>query len=137
MIQATFQSEPSTDSDYVPPLITPTEAEMWTGADLHRLREAVDERIRAGDDSVSIDLSRVKHVPTGFFGLLCQIHDQGVAVQLVEAQPNIQDLIWFQRFFETASGNSHCFREQPLYMQEPDSPATEKRAPAHVESQTG
>lgn len=92
-------------------------SEIWTGSHLSQLRLAVsDWRELHREESLTIDLSSVKHVPTGFFGYLCDLHDEGVRVDLYEAHESIQNLIWFKRFFRPGRRNTHRFREQPDYM---------------------
>ncbi len=114
MIQATSNS--TRQSHYTGDLLTLNEAELWTASDLSQLRDAIHQRLNTGEESVCIDLSRVRHLPSGFFGLLCTFRDQGVNVSLFETQRSIHDLIWFKRFFRRGAGNSHCFRKQPRFM---------------------
>ena len=114
MLQATSNS--ARQSLRADELLTLNESQIWTATDLYQLREAVHQRLTTGEESVCIDLSRVRHLPSGFFGLLCSFHDQGINVSLYETRQSICDLIWFQRFFQRSAGNSHCFREEPHFM---------------------
>jgi len=114
LIQATSNS--ARQSLYTDDLLTLNEAQIWTASDLCQLRAVVEQRLTTGEDSVCIDLSRVTHLPSGFFGLLCHFRDQGINVSLYETRQSVCDLIWFQRFFRRGAGNSHCFREEPRFM---------------------
>jgi len=114
LIQATSNS--ARQSLHTDDLLTLNEAQIWTASDLCQLRAVVEQRLTTGEDSVCIDLSRVTHLPSGFFGLLCHFRDQGINVSLYETRQSVCDLIWFQRFFQRGAGNSHCFREEPRFM---------------------
>ena len=113
MIQAT--TNVARRPRYVVDLLTLNDAEIWTGADLCRLRDTIHRRIRSGQTSICLDLSHVKRLPAGFFGMPCCLQDQGIDVTLFETQSCIRDLIWFRRFFCSDAGNRHCFREYPRF----------------------
>ncbi len=83
--------------------------EIWDGADMALLRETLTrlvevERARA----IGIDLTHVKFIPGGFFGLLDQYRANGVEVRLYAPQPHVRRMLWFQLFFEEESPG--CFR---------------------------
>ena len=86
--------------------------EIWDGADLALLREAlfrliVSEKRR----KVGVDMRFVKYIPSGFFGMLYDWRDQGVRVQLFSPQDNVRRMLWFHRFFVNAVGE--CFELVP------------------------
>jgi anti-anti-sigma factor len=83
------------------------EMEIWDGADLALLREGLfklieHERCR----SIVIDMSYVKYIPSGFFGMLFDWQEKrNVSFALTSPQPNVQRMLWFRRFFRgTADG---------------------------------
>ena len=113
MIHA-VSNRPCTDDDN---LLRLDDTEIWTKSHLARLRSAVDDWYTTRDPvSVTIDLSRVRHVPSGFFGFLCDLRDDGVRVNLYKTHERVQNLIWFQRFFREGGCNTHQFRQKPRYM---------------------
>jgi hypothetical protein len=74
--------------------------EIWDGADLALLREAlfrlvVQEKRR----KVGVDMRYVKYIPSGFFGMLFDWREMGVRVQLFSPQENVRQMLWFHRFF--------------------------------------
>ena len=77
------------------------EMDIWDGADLSLLREGLfklieQERCR----SIAIDMRFVKYIPSGFFGMLFDWQEKrGVQFALTPPQPNVQRMLWFQRFF--------------------------------------
>ena len=61
--------------------------EIWDGADLSLIRDTlvllvVGERQR----SIGIEMSSVKYVPSGFFGMLFDWFDRGITVRLFSPQ---------------------------------------------------
>lgn len=80
--------------------------EIWDGADLALLREALAQFIeREGCRSVAIDMQFVKYIPSGFFGMLFDWHEKrGVQFWLTPPQPNVRKMLWFQQFFRPTSG---------------------------------
>lgn len=75
--------------------------EIWDGADLALLREALATLIeREGCRSIIVDMQFVKYIPSGFFGMLFDWHEKrDVAFTLTPPQPNVQRMLWFQQFF--------------------------------------
>ena len=75
--------------------------EIWDGADLALLRECLVRAIRRDRRrSVGVDMSHVKYIPSGFFGMLFDWWDLGVRIFLFHPQPNVQQMLWFSRFFQ-------------------------------------
>lgn len=83
--------------------------EIWDGADLSLLRDTLTVLIqRERCRSVGIDMRTVKFVPSGFFGMLFDWFEQGIAVRVFDPQPRVQNMLWFRRFFTWESGD--CYR---------------------------
>lgn len=75
------------------------EMDIWDGADLALLRDTLShwiqhDRLR----EVGIDMSTVKCIPSGFFGMLFDWHDQGIGILFVDPLPNIRRMLWFRQF---------------------------------------
>lgn len=76
------------------------EMEIWDGADLALLRETlvhIFHEMRSR--SFGVDMSYVKYVPSGFFGMLHDWHDMNVRIRLYSPQPHIMSMLWFRKFF--------------------------------------
>jgi hypothetical protein len=74
--------------------------EIWDGADLALLREALTNLIENdGFRAIGVDLSAVKYIPSGFFGMLFEWHEQGLKVQLYCPQKKVVQMLWFRMFF--------------------------------------
>lgn len=77
------------------------EMDIWDGADLALLREGLFKLIEQENcRSIAIDMRFVKYIPSGFFGMLFDWHEKrGVQFALTPPQPNVQKMLWFQKFF--------------------------------------
>ena len=77
------------------------EMDIWDGADLALLREGLFKLIEQEKcRSIAIDMRFVKYIPSGFFGMLFDWQEKrGVQFALTPPQPNVQRMLWFQRFF--------------------------------------
>ena len=81
------------------------DVDIWDGADLSLLRESLSLLITAdGERSVGVDLTHVKYIPSGFFGMLYDWQERGVDVRLYDPQPNVAEMIWFRQFAEPMGG---------------------------------
>jgi len=59
-------------------IVSLQDMEIWDGADLSRLREILTRMIiDDGYRSVGVDLSSVKYIPSGFFGMLYEWYESG------------------------------------------------------------
>jgi anti-anti-sigma regulatory factor len=88
--------------------------EIWDGADLALLRDTftqhcVNRRCR----SLGIDMSSVKYVPSGFFGMLFDWHEKGVSIRLYSPQPRVANMLWFRQFFEPVTNGAHLLQDEP------------------------
>lgn len=104
------------------------EMEIWDGADLALLRESLSRLIR-GDRrrAVGVDMTFVKYIPSGFFGMLFDWWDEGVQVYLFQPQPNVKRMLWFSRFFQPLGDGGYELRpEHDTAMVESDEPEVEE-----------
>tara|TARA_B100000029_G_scaffold498640_1_gene567740 strand:- start:478 stop:912 length:435 start_codon:yes stop_codon:yes gene_type:complete len=73
--------------------------EIWDGADLALLRETLAQLIdREGAPRVGVDMSHVKYVPSGFFGMLFDWCEQGASICLDDPCERVRNMIWFRQF---------------------------------------
>ncbi|HAH48682.1 MAG TPA: hypothetical protein DCM07_28355 [Planctomycetaceae bacterium] len=73
--------------------------EIWDGADLALLRETLTRLVdQEGCKSIGVELSSVKYIPSGFFGMLYDLYEKGIAVTLYSPQPNVASMLWFKQF---------------------------------------
>ncbi len=90
-------------------LISLGDMEIWDAADLVYLRDSLTRLNKAEKlQSIGIDMSHVRSIPSGFFGLLFDWYEIGVQIRLYDAQPNVRHMFWFRHFFlETVAGDCH------------------------------
>ncbi|MBX3436267.1 MAG: hypothetical protein KF861_02170 [Planctomycetaceae bacterium] len=75
--------------------------EIWDGADLSLLRDGMNHVIlKERHRSIAVDMSHVKYVPSGFFGMLFDWFDKGVMIRLYAPQERVVNMLWFRQFFE-------------------------------------
>ena len=90
------------------------EVEIWDGADLSLLRETLHRLIeRERKRAVGVDMTSVKYIPSGFFGMLFDWHEQGVAIRLYSPQPHVRRMLWFRQFFDCLPEDVHAIRREP------------------------
>ena len=83
------------------------EMEIWDGADLALLRETLARLVDTEQRSaIGVDLTFVKYIPSGFFGMLYDYKDRGVSVRLYSPQAHIANMLWFREFFESVDGEA-------------------------------
>lgn len=88
--------------------------EIWDGADLALLRDGlnfviVQEKCR----SIAVDMSAVKYVPSGFFGMLFDWFERGVAIRLIGPQERVRNMIWFRQFFDAEADAWYVLHDRP------------------------
>ncbi|MFN9720926.1 MAG: hypothetical protein ACK58L_19700 [Planctomycetota bacterium] len=89
--------------------------EIWDGADLALLREALTAIIeRDGFRAVGVDLSPVKYIPSGFFGMLFEWYEQGLQIRLESPQQNVQQMLWFRMFFVKAEDGAFHLTDERM-----------------------
>jgi hypothetical protein len=91
--------------------------EIWDGADLALLRDTFTRLIdRSRCRAVGVDMTSVKYVPSGFFGMLFDWHERGVAIRLYTPQPRVANMLWFRQFFEHETNGSYVLQSEPKEM---------------------
>jgi hypothetical protein len=74
--------------------------EIWDGADLSLLRDALVSLIkRERKGSIGVDMRAVQYVPSGFFGMLFDWYESGIQVRLIAPQARVMNMLWFRQFF--------------------------------------
>lgn len=87
-----------TEDDFA--IVSLDDMEIWDGADLALIREALTNLIEQdGFRAIGVDLSAVKYIPSGFFGMLFEWYEQGLRVRLYYPQKNVEQMLWFRMFF--------------------------------------
>lgn len=91
--------------------------EIWDGADMALLRESLTRLIKTERRrSIGIDMSHVKYIPSGFFGMLFDWHEIGIQIRLYDPQPNVRRMLWFNRFFKAIDGQCHELHSGPAHV---------------------
>ena len=86
--------------------------EIWDGADMALLRESLTRLIKSEKHRrIGVDMSHVKYIPSGFFGMLFDWFETGVQIRLYAPQPNVRRMLWFNQFFEAVE--TDCFELTP------------------------
>ena len=89
-------------------IVSLEDMEIWDGADLSRLREILTRMIiDDGYRSVGVDLSSVKYIPSGFFGMLYEWYESGVEISLCSPRRHVAEMLWFRMFFVLESGDTY------------------------------
>lgn len=89
--------------------------EIWDGADMALLRESLTRLIKAEKRrSIGIDLTHVKYIPSGFFGMLFDWYETGVKIRLYSPQPNVLKMLWFNQFFEPVTDGCYQLAPRPV-----------------------
>jgi hypothetical protein len=90
--------------------------EIWDGADLALQRATLMQLRDVGKcRSVGIEMRNVKHVPSGFFGMLYDWREShsDYSVRVYSPQPHVRQMIWFQEFFEQEIDGSYILLREP------------------------
>lgn len=83
--------------------------EIWDGADLSLIRDTMIELINDdGHRKIGVDLTYVKYIPSGFFGMLVDWLDKGVGIWVYTPQAHVMEMLWFRQFF-VADGAAGCY----------------------------
>ncbi|HEX6984125.1 MAG TPA: STAS domain-containing protein [Planctomycetaceae bacterium] len=86
--------------------------DIWDGADLALIRDTLTALIvREKHDRIGVDMSHVKYIPSGFFGMLFDWKERGVEVYLFDPQPNVRNMLWFRQFAERVAGDAYRLTE--------------------------
>lgn len=74
--------------------------EIWDGADLALLRETLAQLVdRDKQRRIGVDMTCVKYIPSGFFGMLYDYRERDILVRLYCPQPHVAQMLWFREFF--------------------------------------
>jgi len=123
-IQSRWQHSPRIDVhfDLGYPVLDLGSKEIWDGSDLCLLRDTLVDLCQAGESdggpavcsAVGIEMKSVKGIPTGFFGMLHDLHvDEQIAVHLFSPQPNICGMLWFRTFCESEGAGGFVMLRDP------------------------
>ena len=86
--------------------------EIWDGSNLALLRETLTQLVeRDGVTRVGVDMSYVKYIPSGFFGMLFDWCEQGASICLDDPCERVRQMIWFRQFLAPISEGR--FRLEP------------------------
>ena len=89
--------------------------EIWDGADLALIRETLTSLIEQdGYRAIGINLSAVKYIPSGFFGMLFEWYEQGLKVCLYDPQVNVAQMLWFRMFFISEDHGSYILNDHEM-----------------------
>jgi anti-anti-sigma regulatory factor len=89
--------------------------EIWDGADLALLREALTTLIEHdGYRSLGVDLTSVKYIPSGFFGMLFEWYDAGLQIRLYSPQENVAQMLWFRMFFLHEQNDTYRLTDEAI-----------------------
>lgn len=98
--------------------------EIWDGADMALIRETLHKLIvLENHPAVGIDMSNIKFIPSGFFGMLYDYREIGIDVRLYCPQPNVRQMLWFEQFFDELDQDSFVLRDEPKEDFSPASPS--------------
>jgi len=87
--------------------------EIWDGADLSLLRDALVVLIRREKHSgIGVDMRTVKYVPSGFFGMLYDWYEAGIGVRLLAPQARVMNMLWFKQFFRLIDVDTYELNDQ-------------------------
>ena len=122
-IQSRWQNSPRIDVHYDRgyPVLDLGAKEIWDGAELCLLRDTLLDLCQGGGgggqgacQAVGIEMKSVKGIPTGFFGMLHDLHvDLRIAVQLFSPQPNVCGMLWFRTFCESEGSGGFLMLRDP------------------------
>ena len=124
-IQSRWQDSPRIDvrHDRGYPVLDLGSKEIWDGSDLCLLRDTLVDLCQEGGSAgggqgvcheVGIEMKSVKGIPTGFFGMLHDLHvDVRIAVHLFSPQPNVCGMLWFRTFCEPEGAGGFLMLRDP------------------------
>ena len=81
--------------------------EIWDGADLSLLRDSLGKLTASRCPAIGVDMSHVKYVPSGFFGMLYESYEKGAEIRLFDPQARVRNMLWFRKFFEMEPSGSY------------------------------
>jgi hypothetical protein len=88
--------------------------DIWDGADLALIRDTLTALIvREQRRRIGVDMTHVKYIPSGFFGMLFDWKERGVEVYLFDPQPNVRNMLWFRQFAERVAESAYRLTSVP------------------------
>ena len=86
--------------------------EIWDGGELSLVRDTMTRLVEEEDcRSLGVDMSHVKYVPSGFFGLLYDWYEKGVCIRVFgPLSQQVKRMLWFTKFFHCIGNNCHELR---------------------------
>jgi anti-anti-sigma regulatory factor len=89
--------------------------DIWDGADLALLRETLTGLIEGeGMTRVAVDMSNVKYVPSGYFGMLFDWAERGASICLDGPCERVRQMIWFRKFLAPLSDDRFRLETESL-----------------------
>ena len=102
-----------TEEDFA--IVSLGDIEIWDGADLALIRETLTNLIERDEfRAIGVDLSAVKYIPSGFFGMLFEWHEQGLKVRLYYPQRNVEQMLWFRMFFNRCDEGAYRLNDAEM-----------------------
>ena len=86
--------------------------QVWDRADLSLLRDTFHRLVHDGSRSISVNLSGLQCIPSGFFGSLMDLSDRGIAVFLVAPHERVRQMLWFREFFHRDCVDCYSLRQE-------------------------
>jgi hypothetical protein len=88
--------------------IVMADMEIWDGADLALLRETLARLVDTdGEKLIGVDMTFVKYVPSGFFGMLYDYTERGATVRVYRPLPHVREMLWFREFFDALDDGAY------------------------------
>lgn len=97
------------------PVIRFRPAARWDGHELALLGTVLAKLRRQGIRQVAIDMGGVRHLRSGYFGLLFDTQGRGVKIQLLNPDPCVQQMLWFQEFADEVAAGQYQLRREPRH----------------------
>ena len=102
-----------TEEDFA--IVSLDDMEIWDGADLALIRETLTNLIERDEfRAIGVDLSAVKYIPSGFFGMLFEWYEQGLKVRLYYPQRNVEQMLWFRMFFNRCDEGAYRLNDAEM-----------------------
>ncbi len=96
-------------------IVSLEDMEIWDGADLALIREALTRLIEHDEfRAIGVDLSAVKYIPSGFFGMLFEWYEQGIKIRLYYPRINVEQMLWFRMFFTSDDAGAYNLNDDKV-----------------------
>lgn len=87
--------------------------DIWDGADLALVRDTLIALVaHEGQQRIGIDMTHVKCIPSGYFGMLFDWKERGVEIFLVDPQPSVRRMLWFRQFAQPITNSIFRLTEE-------------------------